>query len=101
MNSRGFKIYQGIEDVVYSEVPVLEVPKSDVKSESDKIFDLIFATDSNRIPCSSVATLLSDKTSEDVRQFIQKNLVEGGRQAHLINDPNIVSQFDKMSSDYI
>ena len=65
MNSRGFKIYQGIEDVVYSEVPVLEVPKSDVKSESDKIFDLIFATDSNRIPCSSVATLLSDKTSDD------------------------------------
>lgn len=101
MNSRGFKIYQGIENVVYPEVPEQEVPKSDVKSESDKIFDLIFAIDSHRIPCSSVATMLSDKTSDDIRQFIQKNLVEGGRQAHLINDPNIVSEFDKMSSEFI
>lgn len=101
MNSRGFKIYQGIENVIYPDIPEMEVPYSDTKSESDKIFDLIFATDKNRIPCSSVATMLSDKTSEDVRQFIQKNLVEGRHQAHLINDPNIVSEFDKMSSDFI
>lgn len=101
MNSRGFKIYQGIEDVVYPEIPEQEVPKSDAKSEADKIFDLIFSTDKNRVPCSSVATMLSDKTSDDIRQYIQKNLVDGSRQAHLINDPDVVSQFDKMSSEFI
>lgn len=101
MDSRGFKIYQGIENVVYPDIPEMEVPHSDAKSESDKIFDLIFATDSHRVPCSSVATMLSDKTSDDIRQFIQKNLVEGRQQAYLINDPNVVHEFDKMSSEFI
>lgn len=100
-SSRGFKIYEGIENVVYPDIPEMEVPRTDAKSEADKIFDLIFATDSNRVPCSSVATMLSEKTSDDIRQFIQRNLVDGRHKSHLINDPKVVSEFDKMSSEFI
>ena len=101
MDNRGFKIYRGIEEVSYPEIEEIQVSVSDVKSESDKIFDLIFASDSNRVPCGSVATMLSDKTSDDVRQFIQRNLIDGSRQAHLINDEGVVNEFQKMSSDFI
>ena len=98
---KGFKIYEGLEDVTYCIPKPSENKTSDVKSEADKIFDLIFAKDSNGWPCSSVAAMLSDKTSDDVRKFIQDNLVQGSHHVYMLNDEKLIGEFNKQSSEFL
>lgn len=98
---KGFKQYKGLTNVKRI-MPEFKIsPVSDVKSEADKVFDLIFAKDENGWPNCSVEVMLSPKTSDEVRTFIQQNLMQVRDDAHLVNDPAIVAEFNKLESDFI
>lgn len=101
MNTRGFKRFKGLAKIQYSEKPVKVHPKKDVDSPADRVMNLIFEKDSLGWPNTSVAVMLSDKTSDEVRQFIQNQLMTAHDSAHLINDPQIVNEYQKLESSFI
>lgn len=48
-----------------------------VRSKDDDILDMIFCIDPiTRFPCTSISAYLSDKTSDEVRTFIERNLLK-------------------------
>jgi hypothetical protein len=101
MNTKGFKQYQGLSSVVYPQIAKRSHPVSDVKTPADHVLDLIFSTDEFGWPNTSVEVMLSDKTSDEVRQFIEKNLMGVRSDVHLVNDPAIVAEYNNLESDFI
>lgn len=97
----GFNIYKGLEDLDFVEQAPIEQSKKEAPSKTDRIFDLIFARDKNGWPSSSIAAMLSDKTSDDVRKFIQDNLFSLTPDSHAIIDDQVVSKFRDLKSDFI
>lgn len=98
----GFKQYGSLVDVVYVDSSAVEpTPKKEVDSPIDRILKVIFSKDENGWPSSSVEVMLSEKTSEDVRKFIQDNLFSLSPDAHAINDDKVVAQFKDLKSDFI
>lgn len=97
----GFKRFNSLDKVEYVDVePVLDsVPE--VETPADKVMNLIFSKDSRGWPQSSVAVMLSPKTSDDVRKFIESNLIAPRDTAHLINEPSIVNEFNNLSSEFV
>lgn len=72
----GFKIYQGIEDIKYMPLPEREFVEVDRVSKGDDILDIIFALDPlTHLPNTSIGAFLSDKTNDQVRQFIKDNIL--------------------------
>ena len=97
----GFKRFDGLKDIQYI-IPELVVSnESDVESPADRVFNLIFARDKHGWPNSSVEVMLSPKTSEEVRNFIQQNLLIAKDEQHLFKDPSIINEFQNLSSDFI
>lgn len=97
----GFKRFDGLKDVK-SIIPELVVSKeNEVESPADRVFNLIFATDKHGWPNSSVEVMLSPKTSEEVRNFIQQNLLIQKDEQHLFTDSSVINQFQKLSGEFI
>ena len=97
----GFNIYKGLEDLEFVEQSPIEVSKKEAPSKTDRILDLIFARDKNGWPSSSIAVMLSEKTSDDVRKFIQDNLFSLTPDSHAITDDKVVAEFSNLKSDFI
>ena len=98
---KGFKQYGSLVGVHYKEPEKVDNPKNDVPSPADKVLDLIFAKDVNGWPNSSVEVMLSSKTSDEVRRFITDNLMVARDAAHLVNDPSVINEFQKLESSFI
>lgn len=97
----GFKRFDGLKDLKYI-IPELVVSKeNDVESSADRVFNLIFSRDRHGWPNSSVEVMLSPKTSEEVRNFIQQNLLIQKNEQHLFNDQKIINEFHNLSSEFI
>lgn len=97
----GFKRFDGLKDIKYI-IPELVVSKEeDVESPADRVFNLIFSTDKHGWPNSSVEVMLSPKTSEEVRNFIQQNLLINKNEQHLFKDQSVINEFQNLSSDFI
>lgn len=98
----GFNIYRGLDTVEY--LPCESVPVDEKVSESpnERILNLIFQRDEFGWPCTSVEVMLSEKTSDEVRTFIQNHLMQSGKDIqHITDDPSILHDFDQLSSDFI
>ena len=97
----GYSQYRSLVDINYNVVETSRSTSQPVRSVADKLLDLIFSTDSNGWPQSSLSVMLSDKTSDDVRTFIQNNLLSVGSDDHVINDEKVVSEFRNLSSEFL
>ena len=97
----GFKRYGSLVGVTYAVAEKVPEVKKESESPTDKILKLIFAKDSNGWPSTSVATMLSDKTSEDVRKFIQDNLFSISPEKFAVADEKVVSEYRKLDSEFI
>ena len=74
----GYRIYRGVEKIKYCEHHTVseDSVKSDVRHKYDDILDKIYCRDPlTNIPCGTISQFLSDKTSDEVRQFIERNLL--------------------------
>lgn len=99
MDNKGFARYGSFPKFQSFEDAPIE--KKDVKSPQDVLFDKIFACDSYGWPTTSVSRYLSEKTSDDVRSFIERNLLVDHSETHLINNEKVVAEFNKLQSDFI
>lgn len=98
----GFNIYRGLDSVVYLDPPTLPVEEKVSESPTDRILNLIFQRDEFGWPCTSVEVMLSDKTSDEVRTYIQNHLMQSGKDVqHITSDPSVLNEFNKLSSDFI
>lgn len=98
----GFNIYRGLESVVYLPCPDIPIVEKVADSPSERILNLIFQRDEFGWPCSSVEVMLSDKTSDEVRSYIQNHLMQSGKDVqHITSDPSVLNEFNKLSSDFI
>ena len=101
MNTFGFKRYVSLIGVTYADCEPFVPVKKESLTPADKILDLIFSKDSNGWPSSSIATMLSEKTSDDVRKFIQDNLFSLSPDKFAVADEKAVAEFRKLSSEFI
>lgn len=72
----GFYCFRGLKDLSYSSPtpPVIETP---VQSEEERLLDLIFTADPDTgFPSGAVEQYLSDKTSDEVRSFIERTILK-------------------------
>ena len=99
-NCCGFNRFKSLPGS-YEPIPEEVEPVKDVKSPTDVILDRIFAVDKNGFPQSSINVYLSDKTSDDIRKFIEQNILVDFNDPHFVNDEKAVSEFKKLSSDFV
>lgn len=75
-------------------VPDVVEDLQDVKSPEDSIFDLIFAVSpATGLPCGVIQQYLSDKTSADVKEFIERTF-KG------IDSPDVSIAPDEIRKEY-
>lgn len=73
----GFNIYKGLSGIEYMPMPEREYIEVDRVNKGDDILDLIYALDPlTHLPNTSIGAFLSDKTNEQVRQFIKDNILK-------------------------
>lgn len=96
----GFKRYNNVLAVTY--VPMNVEPIQEVvKSNSDVVLDTIFARDDHGWPQSSISVMLSKKTSDDLRKYIEDNIMLAQNINHIINNDNVVQEFGKLDSEFL
>lgn len=95
----GFARYGSMPDFLGIDEPIKET--KDVKSPTDIVLEKIFAVDHHGWPNSSIAMYLSPKTSDDIRKFIEQNILVDTSENHAVTDEKVVSEFRKLSSDFI
>lgn len=72
----GFYCFRGLKDLNYSSSipPVIESP---VQSEQERLLDLIYTADPDTgFPSGAIEQYLSDKTSDQVRSFIERTILK-------------------------
>lgn len=97
----GFKRYNGLSDIVSTIEKVTPVKTTDIKSDADIIMDKIFALDANGFPQPSLAVYLGEKTPDDIKRFIEQNILVLGQEQHTIQDEKVVAEFRNLESDFI
>lgn len=98
--ANGFSRYNDLVGIEYI-IPEKKVVEKEVKSPEDVILDSIFSVDEFGFPRTSLAAMLSDKTSDDVRKYIQDAIMVAKEQKHVIDDEKIVSEFGKLDPEFI
>lgn len=80
MKQVGFYLLKGIttSDASFMPCSMTKIDASTrVRSKDDDILDMIFCIDPiTRFPCTSIAAYLSDKTADEVRTYIERNLLK-------------------------
>ena len=72
----GFRQYRKLQDIKYVSTPPVKIDVSDVRKKHDDLLDIIFSVDPlTNMPSGSIEQYLSDKTSDEVRTFIERNLL--------------------------
>lgn len=83
----GYNIYKGLENRVYVIPPSPQLPKVVAKS-SDDIINMIFSVDPDTLLITSDIThYLGEKTSPEVRQYIQNQLMRENSDSSPIDLP--------------
>lgn len=103
MKIYSFKQYRslnGVELTVHNNSKRKPVEKP-VETPTDIMFKKIFATNEDGFPTPSMNVYLSEKTSDDVRKFIEQNILVDQSQNHVITDEKVVAEFGKLKSDFI
>lgn len=102
--SRGFSHLRGLDSVEFMPYPKVVVPVPEVKTAGDDILDQIYSIDPlQNVPCGTIYQYLSDKTSSEVRDFIEKHILvdlpktgvdvpDSMRQALYDLDPEFIAQ---------
>ena len=99
-NCCGFNRFKSLPGS-YEPIPEEVEPAKDVKSPTDVVLDRIFAVDKNGFPQTSLSVYLSDKTSDDIRKFIENNILVDFNDPHFVNDEKAVAEFKKLGSDFV
>ena len=72
----GFRQYRNLENIKFVNTSSVKIDVSDVRKKHDDLLDIIFAVDPiTNMPSGSIEQYLSDKTSDEVRTFIERNLL--------------------------
>lgn len=96
----GFNRYKDLVGVTY--LPPTPVVLSELpRDKYDDILDMIFAKDANGWPSGAFSQFLSEKTSSEVRQFIQDYLMTGGSESHLDVPDEVLKGYKDLPSDFI
>lgn len=75
-NSFGFSHLRALDRIEFVPYPQIDVPRSEVRSAGDDILDIIYSVDPiQNVPTGSIYQYLSDKTSDEVRTFIERNIL--------------------------
>lgn len=92
-------------------VPLLETPSmvAEDHSASAQMLDAIFCIDERTgLPMGSLAQFMSDKTSAQVKEFIDRNILHGGEEYANMADyqnsglpSNVKEKFSELKSDFI
>lgn len=71
MRKYGYYMFKGLEGLTYDPIPE-PVPTERMRDKSDDVLDLIYAVDPvTGFPSGSLSMYLSEKTSDEVRNFIE------------------------------
>lgn len=74
--SHGFSHLRGLDSIEFMPYPKVDVAVPEVKSSGEDILDQIYSIDPiQNVPCGTIYQYLSDKTSVEVRDFIEKNIL--------------------------
>lgn len=74
--SHGFSHLRGLDSVEFMPYPKVDVSVPEVKSASEDILDQIYSIDPiQNVPCGTIYQYLSDKTSVEIRDFIEKHIL--------------------------
>lgn len=76
MNTCGFKQYGALNHIKFLKHKETKYESVDTRDKKDDILDIIFAIDPvTNLPAGSIEQYLSDKTRDEVRLFIEQNLL--------------------------
>lgn len=88
-----------IEDVKFSKLPK-DKEVENKQSQSEALLDLIFAVDSRTgIPKGDIAQYLGKDTSDDIKKFIERNLMSDGKPNQPIEQLN--KDYANLSDDFV
>lgn len=98
----GFKRFDAVLNIQTDEGHCFDDGTSTpVPTVDDVIFDSIFSKDERGWPRTSLAAMLSDKTQDDVRKYIQDHIMVAHEQNHLISDDKVIAAFKDLDSEFI
>lgn len=103
MSYKGFRIYSGYrpEDYMPASYPDGK-KKTDVRGKDDDMLDIIFCRDPlTNLPAGSLSMYLSDKTNEQVRKWIEDNLLRENPESVMSVPSNLRDELLKLDSDFI
>lgn len=89
MNKPIYKDTQALREIDHKKDSplVVEVETSDVRDKHEDILDSIYTVDPvTRLPTGDIVAFLSDKTSPEVRNFIQTQLMQKVSSEHSLTD---------------
>lgn len=101
MKKIGFSWLKGVADIQYVTPEVKNKVVNEVKSAVDNILDQIFGLDENGWPNNTLQVYLSDKTADDVRRFIEQNILVNSGQQNFVQDDKIVAEYKNLTNDFI
>lgn len=101
MKNLGYSWLKGVNSIEYVTPVEKPRPKKEVPSASAAILDAIFCKDVYGWPQSSLACYLSDKTADDVRAFIERNILVNTGDGNLVTDEKYVAEFKNLSDEFI
>lgn len=101
MKKSGFTWLRDVDSIQY--VDAQDKPKkiNEIKSPADVLLDQIFACDENGWPQSTLQVYLSEKTADDVRRFIEQNILVNSGPQNIVQDEKVVAEYKNLSNDFI
>lgn len=96
----GFFRYRDLANVKYHEAPA-EILPNVPQDKYDTLLDMVFARDVNGWPSGAFGQFMSEKTSVEVRQFIQDYLMSGGHEASLDLPSDVLDAFKELPTEFV
>ena len=98
----GFKMFGNLDGVKYMPPVPPENVSSDVRKPNDDILDIIFGLDPvTNMPNGAIGQYLSDKTNDQVRSFIERNLLNDILDCGTMLPMSLRDDVMKLDSDFI
>lgn len=97
----GFYCFRGLRNLSFSSPtpPVIETP---VQTEESKLLDMIYTADPDTgLPSGAIEQFLSDKTSDQVRSFIERTILKEIPQGSSAIPVSLHDEVLKLDPDFI
>lgn len=101
MKKVGFSWLKGVADIQYITPDVKDKVVNEVKSPADNILDHIFGLDEHGWPNNTLQLYLSEKTADDVRRFIEQNILVNSGHQNFVQDDKVVAEYKNLTNDFI